>query len=97
MAEFDFQSVPNVQLGIVEKRKKLLFEDKDWSKWDGGKIGGDPVRKIFSFYKLFSYFDEISQQCWLDPENHPKLTDYECTLCHQAMNFLLQVCNCFIF
>lgn len=39
-----------IQLGFAEKRENPLFNDTDWTKWDGGIIGGVPV----SFYHSFS-------------------------------------------
>lgn len=40
-----------IQLGFVEAlddapRPPVLFEDADWRNWDGGKVGGKPVRVI---------------------------------------------------
>ena len=34
-----------VQLGILQKSTSniTLFKSKDWSKWDGGKVGGEPI------------------------------------------------------
>lgn len=37
-----------IQLGFVEKDpKNVLFLDPDWRNWDGGKVGGLPVRVVF--------------------------------------------------
>ena len=34
-----------VQLGfIVDGQTNALFHDRDWMSWDGGKVGGKPVR-----------------------------------------------------
>lgn len=46
-----------IQLGfIVEERDRadslLLFHDHDWSNWDGGKVGGLPVRTVRSLHRL---------------------------------------------
>lgn len=34
-----------VQLGILSKLTSnlILFQSKDWRKWDGGKVGGEPI------------------------------------------------------
>ena len=35
----------SIQLGFAEPgRRKKLFHDPDWCEWDGGIIGGKPVR-----------------------------------------------------
>ena len=44
------QETVHIQLGFAEKVEeedpssiKWLYEDPNWSNWDGGKIGGKPV------------------------------------------------------
>ena len=32
----------NVQLGFAEKNEVVMFSEREWSTWDGGKIGGKP-------------------------------------------------------
>jgi hypothetical protein len=43
------QGEEEIQLGFAEEVEEghggWLFEDKDWEGWDGGKIGGKPVRR----------------------------------------------------
>lgn len=44
----------DVQLGFAEPMEpedamRLLFRDPNWHDWDGGKIGGKPVRASCSF------------------------------------------------
>jgi hypothetical protein len=38
----------SIQLGFLESDVSLplLFNEPDWRKWDGGKVGGKPVSKI---------------------------------------------------
>jgi hypothetical protein len=47
--EEDDSTIPNsthIQLGFVDRKmKNVLFRDKDWRNWDGGKIGGLPVSR----------------------------------------------------
>ena len=38
-----------VQLGFPEDRKNMLFHEVDWTKWDGGKVGGFPVNFALNF------------------------------------------------
>ena len=38
----------SVQLGFLEKKANRLFKDPDWSKWDGGIVGGIPVSLLES-------------------------------------------------
>lgn len=40
------QSTADIQLGFAEALERNLFLDKDWTQWDGGKIGGLPVRYL---------------------------------------------------
>lgn len=38
----------DVQLGFIDATaKNELFRDSDWRNWDGGKVGGHPVRPLF--------------------------------------------------
>ncbi len=48
--EFDEEDVnlSEVQLGIISKKKNNLFQDPDWNNWDGGIVGGRPVRVLHS-------------------------------------------------
>ena len=32
-----------VQLGFVSDTKNIMFANPDWERWDGGKVGGQPV------------------------------------------------------
>lgn len=41
------QSTADIQLGFAEALERNLFLNKDWTQWDGGKIGGLPVRHPF--------------------------------------------------
>ena len=34
---------PDVQLGFIGDERNLLFLDKNWKGWDGGRVGGKPV------------------------------------------------------
>jgi len=36
----------NVQLGLVQQAQNILFQVIDWETWDGGEIGGRPVRQL---------------------------------------------------
>ena len=40
----DNEGNSGVQLGFVEKKVNILFGERDWRNWDGGRIGGKPVR-----------------------------------------------------
>jgi hypothetical protein len=40
----ELEGESGVQLGYVEQGENALFADSDWRNWDGGKIGGTPVR-----------------------------------------------------
>ncbi len=44
--EEDMMGESGVQLGFVEKTSNALFADTDWRNWDGGKVGGAPVRNL---------------------------------------------------
>jgi hypothetical protein len=41
----DNESDEHIQLGFLESNfiHPILFEEKNWLKWDGGKVGGKPV------------------------------------------------------
>ena len=46
--EYDDDYEQEVELGFVSKvdnaaAAKMLHETPDWSKWDGGKVGGKPI------------------------------------------------------
>lgn len=45
-----------IQLGFAEKRKNPLFNDSDWTKWDGGIIGGLPVSFFRSLVDVTLFF-----------------------------------------
>lgn len=36
-----------VQLGFLDSQINELFNDPNWENWDGGKVGGKPVRLLF--------------------------------------------------
>jgi hypothetical protein len=40
----ELEGESGVQLGYVEQGENALFADSDWRNWDGGRIGGTPVR-----------------------------------------------------
>ncbi len=45
----DTEGSDEVQLGFIQKSSHCmtannLFDNADWTKWDGGKVGGTPVR-----------------------------------------------------
>jgi uncharacterized protein YwqG len=42
-ADDDLNDESEVQLGFAESGTNNLFLDKNWTNWDGGKIGGKPV------------------------------------------------------
>jgi len=37
----------DMQLGFVEENTNNLFDEPDWTKWDGGKVGGKPVSQAW--------------------------------------------------
>ena len=44
--DIETQEESDVQLGFIDKTtKNALFHDCDWRNWDGGKVGGHPVRE----------------------------------------------------
>jgi hypothetical protein len=40
----------SIQLGFLYKEQNLLFSVSDWRNWDGGKVGGKPVRVSIHIY-----------------------------------------------
>lgn len=38
--EDDFSTDTDVQLGLVDSKRNLLFQNHNYHLWDGGKIGG---------------------------------------------------------
>ena len=44
------EQTSGVQLGFVEMDRNDLFLNKNWSDWDGGKIGGWPVGSFRRIY-----------------------------------------------
>lgn len=42
-ADDDLNDESEIQLGFVEEGRNKLFHEKDWTTWDGGKVGGKPV------------------------------------------------------
>jgi hypothetical protein len=48
----DTEGSDEVQLGFIQKSSHCktannLFDNADWTKWDGGKVGGTPVRERY--------------------------------------------------
>ena len=49
----DTEGSDEVQLGFIQKSSHCktasnLFDNADWTKWDGGKVGGTPVRERYT-------------------------------------------------
>lgn len=42
-SESELEELNDIQLGFLQNSANILFLQADWSKWDGGKVGGKPI------------------------------------------------------
>ena len=47
--EGDLDLGEDIQLGFISNDVNLLFQNEDWSAWDGGKCGGKPIWYFLKF------------------------------------------------
>ena len=45
-----------IELGFIEEEINNLFLNKNWKNWDGGRIGGKPVKTTLLFLGRLTHF-----------------------------------------
>lgn len=101
-----------IQLGFAEEVERdddglMALEGGNWRDWDGGKIGGKPVR-TWTLRECLSGRSCMPFRCaaswcltscvallqiWLDPELVPTSDELSCPSCQDPLSFILQVMN----
>lgn len=95
-------SVKNSERGSAYCSDDIAIATQDWSSWDGGKIGGRPVRSLVVFSTAspcYMFYQKSLHQCyllcfvqlWMNTHHLPTRESLTCNQCGKFMLFLLQV------